>query len=121
MRVASYEKLDAWKLYHELALLICRVTKTFPKDERYGLTSQLRRASISAPANVAEGASLLGRREFARHLNISVGSLGEVSYLLRFCKAAGLLDNIEFAELNELRELASIVTWRLHRKVRSEL
>ena len=119
--MSSYEKLDAWKLCHGLALSVYCMTKGFPKDERYGLTSQLRRASVSAPANIAEGASLFGRREFARHLNIAVGSLGEVSYLLRFCKDAGLLTDSEFVELNELRERASIVTWRLHRKVRSEL
>ena len=119
--MSSYEKLDAWELCHELTLLIYHVTKGFPKDERFGLTSQMRRAALSAPTNIAEGASLFGRREFARHLNISVGSLGEVSYLLRFCKDVGLLTDDEFAQLHELRERASIVTWRLHRKVRSEM
>jgi four helix bundle protein len=104
-----------------LALSIYRKTRRFAKDERYGMTSQLRRASLSEPANIAEGASLFGRREFARHLNIAIGPLGEVSYLLRFCKDANLLDSKEFAVLKELRERASIVTWRLHRKVRSEL
>ena len=121
MWMASYEKLDAWRLCHELSLLIHEVTKGFPNDERFGLTSQLRRAALSAPTNIAEGASLFGRGEFARHLNIAVGSLGEVSYLLRFCKDTGLLNSHQFSELGELRERASIVTWRLHRKVRSQL
>ena len=121
LQMTSYEKLDAWKLCHDLALSVYDVTEGFPADEWFGLTGQIRRASLSAPTNIAEGASLFGRREFARHLNISIGSLGEVSYLLRFCKDADLIGSVEFAELNELRERASIVTRRLHRKVRSEL
>jgi four helix bundle protein len=79
-----YEKYDAWKASHELALAIYRSTEAWPVAERYGLTAQTRRAALSVPTNIAEGSAKLGPREFRRYLDISLGSLSEISYLLRF-------------------------------------
>jgi four helix bundle protein len=74
-----YEKFEAWQVAHELALEIYRVTDKWPKEERFGLTIQLRRAALSAPTNIAEGAAKRGNREFRRFLDIALGSLSEVS------------------------------------------
>ena len=79
-----YERFDSWKLSHKLALAIYRVSEQWPINERYGLTAQIRRAALSAPTNIAEGSAKRGAREFRRYLDIALGSLSEVSYLLRF-------------------------------------
>lgn len=73
-----YERFEAWKVSHELAVEIYKVTDCWPTCERYQLTSQLRRAALSAPTNIAEGSSKRGRLEFRRYLDIARGSLGEV-------------------------------------------
>lgn len=77
-----FTKLDVWKRSHALALAVYRLTLTFPKEERYGLTAQLRRAAVSVPTNIAEGSKRRTSAEFARFLNIAEGSLSEVEYLL---------------------------------------
>ena len=78
--MVPYQKFEAWKRAHDLALKIYRITDDWPASERYQLTSQIRRAALSIPTNIAEGASKRGPREFRRYLDIARGSLGEVSY-----------------------------------------
>lgn len=97
-----YEKFKAWKVTHELALEVYRVTEGWPSCERYQLTAQTRRAALSAPTNIAEGAAKRGVREFRRYLDIALGSLSELSYLLRFSKDRGILDDETFGSLTEL-------------------
>ena len=110
----AYERFKAWRVTHELALEIYRATDHWPKDERYGLTSQLRRAALSAPTNIAEGAAKRGRREFRRFLDIALGSLSEVSYLLRFSRDRELLTHQAWESLESLRNRAGQLTWRLY-------
>jgi four helix bundle protein len=110
-----YERLHAWRECHELALAVFRVTKTFPDEERYGLTSQLRRAAFSAPVNIVEGSSRKSRKEFRRFLDISVSSLSEVGYALLFAKEAGFLDEELWKDLSDRQNRARFLTWRLYR------
>ena len=72
-------------------LQVYQVTKTFPPEERYGLTSQLRRAALSVPTNIAEGSKRLTNAEYARFLNIAEGSLAETEYLLMVGRDLGYL------------------------------
>jgi four helix bundle protein len=109
-----YEKFEAWKVTHHLALETYRITEHWPAHERYHLTAQTRRAALSAPTNIAEGASKRGRREFRRYLDIARGSLSELSYLLRFCRDCGILDEETFTRLDELRDRAGKITWGLY-------
>ena len=109
-----YERLDAWKMAHRLALKIYEVTDRWPASEKYGLTAQLRRAAISAPANIAEGSAKRGKRELRRYLDITLGSLSEVSYLLMFTRDRGILDGTEFEIVDDLRDQAGKLTWRLY-------
>ena len=109
-----YEKFEAWKVSHELALAVYRATETWPKTERYELTGQTRRAALSAPTNIAEGAAKRGAREFRRYVDIALGSLSELSYLLRFSKDRGILDEETFHSLDQLRKRAGMLTWRLY-------
>jgi four helix bundle protein len=74
-----YERLEAWQAAHQLVLLTYRVTKAFPREELYGLTSPARRAGFSVAANIAEGSAKRGPREFRRYLDIALGSLSELS------------------------------------------
>ena len=78
MTVKRYTDLVAWQKAMDLVEQIYRITKSFPKEELYGLSSQLRRAAISVPSNIAEGHCRNGRREFVHHLSIALGSLGEM-------------------------------------------
>ena len=112
-----YERFEAWQRCHELALLAYRATRSFPAEERFGLASQLRRSAFSAAVNIAEGAAKHGRREFRRFLDISLGSLSEVSYTIRFCREVGLLEPEPGIELEALRERASQVTWSLYKSL----
>ena len=109
-----YEKFDAWKVSHQLALEVYSTTAKWPKCERYELTSQTRRAALAAPTNIAEGAAKRGSREFRRYLDISLGSLSELSYLLRFGRDLGFLEEDAYQELEQLRGRAGTLTWRLY-------
>jgi four helix bundle protein len=110
-----YEKYDAWKVSHSLALEVYQITETWPKSELYGLTAQTRRAALSVPTNIAEGVAKLGPREFRRYLDISLGSLSELSYLLRFSRDRQLLQPVEWERLDSLRNRAGQLVWRLYR------
>jgi len=78
----DFRKYNAWRESHLFTLEIYQATKDFPKEELFGLTSQLRRASSSIPTNFAEGCGSNSEKEFARYLNISIASCSEVEYLL---------------------------------------
>ena len=103
--MSRYEKLHAWRECHELALAVYRVTKRFPDDERFGLTSQTRRAAFSAAANIVEG---------CRFLDISLSSLSEVGYALRFAHEAGILTEEDWPGLSDLQSRARFLTWQLY-------
>lgn len=78
----DFKNLDVWRKAHELTLAAYRVTKAFPSDERFGLTSQIRRAASSVPANIAEGCGRRGDAEFHRFLQMAMGSASELEYHL---------------------------------------
>jgi four helix bundle protein len=110
----AYEKFDAWKAAHELALEVYRITDRWPACERYQLTSQVRRAALSIPTNIAEGAAKRGPPEFRRYLDIARGSLSELTYLLHFSKDRGLIDYEAIRRLDELRNRTGRLTWGLY-------
>lgn len=113
-----YEKLRAWHACHELFVTLYQVTSAWPAHERYGLTTQLRRASLSAGSCIAEGVVKRGQVEFARYLGIAIGSLSEVSYQLRAARDVGVASEEDFSRLEALREKASRMTWRLYQGAR---
>ncbi len=78
MSLRSYRELDVWKLAMDLVENVYRLTRSFPADERFGMTSQLQRAAISVPANIAEGYGRTHRGDYLHHLSIARGSLMEV-------------------------------------------
>jgi four helix bundle protein len=105
--VASYTDLVAWKACHRLALAVVAATNAFPRHERFELTSQLRRAALSAPTNLVEGHVRFGPREFLRFVRIAAGSLAEVDYLLLFARENDYLTADRYESLVGLRREAS--------------
>lgn len=115
-----YERFYAWKKCHELTLAVYRATREWPREEMYSLTSQARRAAYSAAANIAEGAAKQGAREFRRFLDMSVGSLNELSYILLLARDLGLSSESEIQPIEDLRESAGKLTWRLYDSIRKK-
>jgi four helix bundle protein len=85
-KIISFKDLKVWEEAHQLVLNIYRITSEFPKEEIYGLTSQIRRASSSIPANIAEGFGRYSTKEYIQFLTIARGSLEEVNYFLFLSK-----------------------------------
>ena len=110
----AYEKFDAWRAAHELALAVYQITDRWPNSERYQLTAQIRRAALSVPTNISEGAAKRGPADFRRYIDIARGSLSELTYLLRFSMDRGLVDDATLKELVELRNRTGRLTWGLY-------
>ena len=91
----KHHELKAWQEAMELVKEIYRVTREFPKEEIYGLVSQMRRAAVSIPSNIAEGAARTGTKEFLQFLSISRGSLSEVETQMLIAKSLGYIKNQE--------------------------
>jgi four helix bundle protein len=117
--MAPYERFEAFRLCHELALLVYRETTCFPKAEQYGLTSQARRAAFSAAANIVEGSVKRGA-EFRRYLDISLASLAELGYVIRLAHELSLLDDGQFAQIGAAHAEASKATWGLYASMRRQ-
>jgi four helix bundle protein len=113
-----YERFQAWQACDELALAVYSLTRAFPKSELYGLTSQSRRAAFSAAANIAEGSAKRGRAEFCRYLDISIGSLSELSYATRLAWKLGYISEQQWQDLDALRSKAGRLTWGLYAAAR---
>ena len=90
----NYERLDVWERGCRFAVAVYRASSTWPKGERFGLTSQIRRASVSISANIAEGSSEQSARGFARYLRIAFGSACEVETHLRIASDLNYLDAV---------------------------
>jgi four helix bundle protein len=91
----DFRDLQVWQKAHELTLRVYRTTSGFPQHELYGLVSQLRRACVSIPANLAEGCCRSSDREFARFAQIAMGSASEAQYLLLLAGDLGYLPQTE--------------------------
>src|SRR5258708_26422734 len=96
-----YERFDAWHACYALTLTTYRITAQFPTHERYGLVSQMRRAAFSTAANIAEGAAKRGRAEFRRFLDMSLGSLSELSVAIRLAKDLSYIATKQAGEISE--------------------
>ena len=102
MKIKSFEDLEVWRKAHELTLLIYRLTRAFPPDERFGLISQLRRASSSVAANIAEGYGRRTTKELLRSLRIANGEAEETRYFSLLSKDLSYMNQQEFDTVNQL-------------------
>lgn len=116
--IENFQGLEVWQKAHQLVLGVYRVTKTFPTDEKYGLVSQMRRAAVSVPANIAEGFKRRGQSDKMRFYNTSETSLEELKYYLILSKDLTYLDDIE--KLMADAETVSRMLYRLIESVSSK-
>jgi len=99
----GFKDLIAWQKGYALVLRIYKISSSLPKNELYGLVSQLRRASVSVVANIAEGYERKHRKEYIQFLSISKGSLGEIETLLMLTKDLGYIDEEAYLDIEEQR------------------
>ena len=113
----NYKELKVWQKAYQLCLRIYEITKNFPKEERYGLVSQIRRSAISVPSNIAEGYGRHSRNEYIRFLQIALGSLFELQTQLEIAANLGYLKKEEFDVLyestREVERMLSVLIKRL--------
>jgi four helix bundle protein len=115
----NYKDLRVWEEAHRLTLAVYKATQAFPKEERFGLTSQIRRASASIPANLAEGCGRRSDGEMTRYVQIAMGSGAELSYHLLLARDLGFVNNEVYVEVNEHIERVMRMLSALSAKVRS--
>ncbi|MGM0540380.1 MAG: four helix bundle protein [Thermodesulfobacteriota bacterium] len=113
-----WKNLDIWKLGDEIAFQIYVLTKNFPKEEIYGITSQIRRSALSVSTNIVEGYSRRGDKELAYFLNVSLGSLAETKYLLYFSHRLGYISSESCNQLDDQMELLGKKLWKFYDTVR---
>jgi four helix bundle protein len=113
----NYKELNIWRKSVDLAVKIYQVTKGFPKEEQYGLTSQMRRSAVSIPSNIAEGAGRNSKKDFANFLAISNGSSCEVDTQLIIARRVDLIDQEILESLqSEISEIQKM-SWSLQKSL----
>lgn len=110
MNIFNYKELDVWKKSFKLTLEIYKITEPYPKYELYGLTSQIRRAAVSIPSNIAEGHSRSGTKEFIHYISMAYGSLSELETQILLSKELGYIEenNMKFI-LNNISEIGRML------------
>lgn len=116
----DFRRLKVWEKAHQLTLAVYRTTAGFPREETYGLTGQLRRASVSVPANIAEACGRRSSREMAKFLQIGMGSASEMEYELLLARDLGYLERTEYNGLQIGFTEVEKMLGSLLRKVRAD-
>jgi four helix bundle protein len=120
MAMSSYRELLVWKNGMELVRRVYGVTRCFPKEETFGLSSQLQRAAVSIPANLAEGHTRDTTREYLRYVVIAHGSLAELETLLAVASDLGYVDRETVPELAQLCDQTGRMLGALRRKLKAK-
>jgi four helix bundle protein len=116
----DFRKIEAYQLAIQLVSEVYKLTKTFPRDELFGLISQLRRAAVSVPANIAEGATRKTKKEYLQFLYTAKGSMAEIECHLEISKNLGYMSNEQGAKIEALRNLVGSKLYRLTECVEAE-
>ncbi len=117
MEEKGYRKLIVWQKADELAYQIYTSTKDFPKEEVYGITSQLRRSTLSVAVNIAEGYGRQGKKELKQFVNMALGSLAETEYLIDFSFKLEYFDKETHLRLSKLRQEVGALLWKFYKSL----
>ena len=117
----NYKSIKAFQLADDFVVEICKVTQQFPREELYGLTSQFRRAVVSVPTNIAEGASRQHQKDYLQFLYVSRASLAETEYLLHLTNKLGYLTDELFGKIEERKQEVAKTLFGLIEAVKKEL
>jgi len=110
-----HKKLDAWKLSMDIVMDIYQITDKFPREEKYSLTDQIRRATISIPSNIAEGAARQTKKEFSNYLHMAQGSLSELDTQLELARRLEYLDDETWRILDQRMErIDKVISGLIH-------
>lgn len=109
MKIKNHKDLEVYKIAMEFVVHIYKITDKFPKEEKFGLTSQVRRAAISIPSNIAEGAARKNTKEFIQFLYYSLGSAAEIETQIEISKKLNFLNDIENIE-KMLKSIINMIT-----------
>ncbi len=112
-----HKRLIAWQKSMDLVVLVYELTKSFPREETYGLTSQMRRAAVSAPSNIAEGAADRSKDQFRNFLRTAIGSLNELNTQLEIAFRIGYLSETSHGSAQQLLDECLAVTFGLKRSL----
>jgi four helix bundle protein len=112
-----HKRLLAWQKSIDLVVKIYELTKSFPRDEIYGLTSQVRRASVSVPSNISEGAAGRSITQFRNFLSIAIGSLNEISTQLEIAYRVGYLDKRKLEDVESRVDECLALTYGLRKSL----
>lgn len=116
----SFKDLYVWQKAFKLTLLIYQITKAFPREELYGVISQMRRASVSIVSNIAEGYSRKGRMEYVQFLSISYGSLSELETQFLLSHELGYIKKEQMENLSKVKDEVGGMLYKLIQKINSE-
>ena len=116
-----YQQLLVWQKAMDLVVLCYEITKPFPAEERYGLTSQIRRAGVSVPANIAEGHARFHTKEFLNHLSIARGSLAELETELMISQRVGYLAEEQLTKVLAMTDEIGRMTAGLRQSLEAKL
>ena len=119
-RVKDFHTLEVWQKAHQLTLAIYQITAAFPREELYGVTSQIRRCSSSIPANLAEGCGRTGDAELGRFCSIAMGSASELEYHLLLARDLNLINAKDHAELSQRTTEVKRMLASLLRKLKAD-
>ena len=112
-----HKRLLAWRKSMDLVVVVYELTKTFPLDELYALTSQIRRASVSVPSNISEGAAGRSAIQFRNYLSIAIGSLNEISTQLEIAYRVGYLDRNKLNDVESRVDECLALTYGLRKSL----
>jgi four helix bundle protein len=115
----DYKKLEVWKKAHQITLYVYKVTQLFPANEQYNLTSQMRRSAYSIPMNIAEGCAKTSNPDFARYLDISLGSASELDYQVLLAHDLNYLEQKVYEEIHAQLSVIRKMLSNLSKSVRS--
>jgi len=116
----GYRQLKVWQKAHRLAVRIYTVSKSFPREETYGLTSQIRRSAFSVPLNIVEGHASNSKKEFLSFLNIANRSLVETEYLLEVVRELEFLSSEEFQQLEAMRNEIGVMLHAFRKSIKMD-